>query len=69
MHASLIGINCTASTKPPQVAPPPNPRDSAGMSFRALYRHGFARVAACTIRTAIADPEARAHLPRSVALP
>ena len=26
------------------------------MSFRSLYRHGFARVAACTISTTIADP-------------
>ncbi|MCK8785307.1 NAD(+) synthase [Roseomonas sp. NAR14] len=30
------------------------------MTFRSLYRHGFARVAACTIRTAIADPAANA---------
>ena len=28
--------------------------------FRNLYRHGFARVAACTTRTAIADPDANA---------
>jgi NAD+ synthase (glutamine-hydrolysing) len=26
------------------------------MNFRSLYRHGFARVAACTTRTALADP-------------
>ena len=26
------------------------------MSFRSLYRHGFARVAACTTVTALADP-------------
>jgi NAD+ synthase (glutamine-hydrolysing) len=26
------------------------------MSFRSLYRHGFARVAACTTRTSLADP-------------
>ena len=26
------------------------------MSFRSLYRHGFARVAACTTRCALADP-------------
>jgi NAD+ synthase (glutamine-hydrolysing) len=31
------------------------------MSFRSLYRHGFARVAACTTRTALADPEANAR--------
>ena len=31
------------------------------MSFRSLYRHGFARVAACTTRTSIADPEANAR--------
>ncbi len=28
--------------------------------FRSLYRHGFARVAACTIRTAVADPATNA---------
>jgi NAD+ synthase (glutamine-hydrolysing) len=31
------------------------------MSFRSLYRHGFARVAACTTRTALADPAANAE--------
>ncbi len=37
------------------------------MNFRSLYRHGFARVAACTIRTALADPAAnvRAILDRA----
>ena len=30
------------------------------MSFLSLYRHGFARVAACTTTCAIADPEANA---------
>jgi len=30
------------------------------MEFRSLYRHGFARVAACTFRTALADPAANA---------
>jgi NAD+ synthase (glutamine-hydrolysing) len=30
------------------------------MSFRSLYRHGFARVAACTTRTVLADPAANA---------
>ena len=30
------------------------------MTFRSLYRHGFARVAACTTRTALADPAANA---------
>jgi NAD+ synthase (glutamine-hydrolysing) len=29
-------------------------------SFRSLYRHGFARVAACTTRTVLADPAANA---------
>ena len=29
-------------------------------SFRSAYRHGFARVAACTVRTAVADPRANA---------
>ena len=28
--------------------------------FRSIYRHGFARVAACTIRSALADPSANA---------
>ena len=31
------------------------------MSFRSLYRHGFARVAACTTRTALADPATNAE--------
>ena len=31
------------------------------MSFRSLYRHGFARVAACTTRTALADPATNAR--------
>jgi NAD+ synthase (glutamine-hydrolysing) len=31
------------------------------MSFRAIYRHGFARVAACTIASAIADPATNAE--------
>jgi NAD+ synthase (glutamine-hydrolysing) len=31
------------------------------MNFRSLYRHGFARVAACTTRTSIADPQANAR--------
>ena len=30
------------------------------MNFRSLYRHGFARVAACTVRAALADPAANA---------
>ncbi len=31
------------------------------MSFRSLYRHGFARVAACTIDSRLADPAANAQ--------
>src|SRR5271156_940234 len=31
------------------------------MSFRSLYRHGFAGVAACTTRTALADPATNAQ--------
>jgi NAD+ synthase (glutamine-hydrolysing) len=31
------------------------------MNFRSLYQHGFARVAACTGRIAIADPHANAE--------
>src|SRR5829696_10317511 len=31
------------------------------MSFRSIYQHGFARVAACTHRVAIADPAANAE--------
>ena len=30
------------------------------MSFRSIYRHGFARVAACTTAVAIANPSANA---------
>ncbi len=30
------------------------------MTFRSIYRHGFARVAACTVRAEIADPAANA---------
>jgi NAD+ synthase (glutamine-hydrolysing) len=30
------------------------------MGFTSLYRHGFARVAACTLHTSIADPQANA---------
>lgn len=37
------------------------PRRSVSlMSFHSLYRHGFARVAACTIKVGVADPEANA---------
>jgi NAD+ synthase (glutamine-hydrolysing) len=32
------------------------------MSFRSLYRHGFVRVAACTTRTALADPATNAAM-------
>jgi NAD+ synthase (glutamine-hydrolysing) len=32
------------------------------MDFRSLYAHGFARVAACTARIAIADPSANAEV-------
>jgi NAD+ synthase (glutamine-hydrolysing) len=31
------------------------------MSFRSIYRHGFARVAACTTRCTLADPAANAE--------
>jgi NAD+ synthase (glutamine-hydrolysing) len=31
------------------------------MTFRSIYRHGFARVAACTVRAALADPHANAE--------
>ena len=31
------------------------------MEFSSLYRHGFARVAACTLPVIIADPAANAH--------
>ena len=31
------------------------------MDFRSVYQHGFLRVAACTIRTSIADPAANAE--------
>ncbi|GMA86749.1 hypothetical protein GCM10025868_19990 [Angustibacter aerolatus] len=31
------------------------------MTFRSAYHHGFARVAACSPRTAVADPAANAE--------
>lgn len=31
------------------------------MTFRSIYRHGFARIAACTIRTHLADPKSNAN--------
>jgi len=31
------------------------------MDFRSAYRHGFLRVAACTLRTALADPATNAE--------
>ena len=31
------------------------------MTFRALYRHGFARIAACTVKASLADPAANAQ--------
>jgi NAD+ synthase (glutamine-hydrolysing) len=31
------------------------------MQFRSLYRHGFVRVAACSVRTALADPATNAR--------
>ena len=31
------------------------------MNFRSLYRHGFLRVAAATLHTAIGDPPANAR--------
>src|SRR5664279_3561797 len=49
----------------------------SGRSFQSIYRHGFVRVAACTIRTSIANPLANAQAiedmlqrlqPRSVGL-
>jgi len=39
------------------MSPPP----AATMDFRSLYAHGFARVAACTVPTAIADPRRNAE--------
>jgi NAD+ synthase (glutamine-hydrolysing) len=39
----------------------------SSMSFRSLYRHGFARVAACTTRTTVADPAANAQAILSLA--
>ncbi len=31
-----------------------------GLPFASAYRHGFARVASCAMRTAVADPHANA---------
>lgn len=33
----------------------------ASMTFRSIYQHGFLRVAACTIKTSLADPAANAQ--------
>ena len=38
-----------------------SPPAAAAMDFRSLYAHGFARVAACTVPTAIADPRRNAE--------
>jgi NAD+ synthase (glutamine-hydrolysing) len=35
--------------------------DNAGVSFYSAYRHGFVRVAACTLHTTIGDPAANAQ--------
>ena len=40
---------------------PPNMTDMKHSDFRSIYRHGFVRVAACTIRGALADPAANAR--------
>jgi NAD+ synthase (glutamine-hydrolysing) len=40
---------------------------SASAAFRSIYRHGFARVAACTTPTNLADPEANANAILAVA--
>ncbi len=37
------------------------------MAFRSLYAHGFARVAACTVKTALADPGRNAEAVLDVA--
>ena len=39
---------------------PALPCDNRVVDFFAVYRHGFARVAACTHRTVLADPAANA---------
>src|SRR3954471_14301779 len=41
------------------MSPPAVPEDP--MTFRSLYRHGFARVASCTMQCSIADPAANAE--------
>ncbi|MGH9641701.1 MAG: hypothetical protein ACRD3Q_04695, partial [Terriglobales bacterium] len=33
----------------------------SSMNFRSVYSHGFLRVAACTLRTSIADPATNAE--------
>ena len=38
-----------------------------GLEFRSIYRHGFARVAACTTRCTLADPAANAEAILAVA--
>ncbi len=37
------------------------------MTFRSIYRHGFLRVAACTVKTSLADPAANARAILAVA--
>src|SRR4051794_38361151 len=37
-------------------------RNRRDMGFHSIYEHGFARVAACTGRVAIADPSVNAEL-------
>src|SRR5580704_919360 len=56
-HAASASADGARSPSAPYCAPLPRP----AMSFRSIYRHGFARVAACTTRTALADPAANAE--------
>src|ERR1700733_11349638 len=47
-------------SSPPMSSSPMSSTPVSSTSFRSLYRHGFARVAACTTRTTLADPAANA---------
>jgi NAD+ synthase (glutamine-hydrolysing) len=55
-----MNIGCPDSPAAP-LPPPVGPGHIPVMNFRSLYAHGFARVAACTTRTHLADPPRNAE--------
>ncbi|TLU73157.1 NAD(+) synthase [Lichenicoccus roseus] len=46
---------------------PADPRAGASPDFRSIYRHGFVRVAACTLPVSLADPAANAEATAALA--